>query len=76
MSEVLPTGVIDTEVNTEVPKIEAPVAAKPSPAQDLRDIQALVVNGIYPGNVAPSVVKAYQLLERMAVEIEKAAESK
>lgn len=43
---------------------------KPSPAQDLRDIQALVVTGIYPGNMAPAVVKAYQLLEAMAREVE------
>jgi hypothetical protein len=72
MEESLPTGVVDA---VEVKK-EVPVAPKPSPAQDLRDIQALLANGIYPGNVAPAIVKAYQLLEKMAVEIEKNAESK
>ncbi len=48
-------------------------APKPSPAQDLRDLQALVVTGIYPGNMAPAVVKAYQLLEAMARDIESRA---
>ena len=46
---------------------------KESPAKDIREIQMLIVNGIFPGNVAPQVVKAYQLLESMAVEIEKGA---
>lgn len=49
---------------------EAPKNNTPSPAQDLRDIQALVVTGIYPGNMAPAIVKAYQLLEAMAREVE------
>jgi hypothetical protein len=68
----LPTGVVDAvEVKKEAPKaVEAP---KVSPAADLRDIQALLANGIYPGNVAPAIVKAYQLLEKMAVEIEQNA---
>ena len=51
-----------------------PVAEKVvSPAQDLRDIQYLLLNGIFPGNVAPSVVKSYHLLEQMALQVEKAA---
>jgi len=45
----------------------------PSPAQDVRDIQTLLVQGIFPGQVAPAIVKAYNLLEKMAVEIEKQA---
>lgn len=54
---------------------EAKVQGKvtPSPAQDLRDIQDLLVNGIFPGQVAPTVVKSYQILEKMAVQIEQAA---
>ena len=44
-----------------------------SPAQDLRDIQGLLINGIFPGQVAPAVVKAYQLLEKMSQQIEAAA---
>lgn len=46
---------------------------KESPAKDLREIQALLVNGIYPGNSAPAVVKAFHLLEAMAVQVENAA---
>ncbi len=49
---------------------------KASPAQDLRDIQYLLLNGIFPGNVAPAVVKAYQLLENMAKQVEASSESK
>lgn len=60
----------------EVPTVQAPAAeapkaeAKPSPAQDLRNIQMLIVSGIFPGNVAPQVVAAYQLLEKMAQKVE------
>jgi len=52
---------------------DVPVAdvKKVSPAQDLRDIQYLLLNGIFPGNVAPSVVKSYHLLEQMASQVEK-----
>jgi hypothetical protein len=68
----------ETPVSKDTVVIDAPVAEKPkvSPAQDLRNIQALIVNGIFPGNVAPEVVKAYQLLEQMALVIEKDAASK
>lgn len=51
----------------EAPKAEAP---KPSPAQDLRNVQMLIVSGIFPGNVAPQVVAAYQMLEKMAQKVE------
>lgn len=47
--------------------------SKASPAQDLRDVQMLLLGGIFPGNVAPAVVKAYQLLDKMCVEIENAS---
>ena len=75
MSEQAPVvetaeGTIGTPAPTpaaEAPKAEAP---KPSPAQDLRNIQMLIVSGIYPGNVAPQVVAAYQLLEKMAQKVE------
>ena len=49
---------------------------KASPAQDLRDIQNLLLMGIYPGNVAPAVVKGYQLLEQMAKQVEASSEPK
>ena len=59
---------------------EAPTSAaapsKVSPAQDLRDIQMLLVSGIYPGNAAPAIVKAYQMLEMMAKQVETSSESK
>lgn len=62
------------EVKTVTEEVKkAPEAPKPSPAQDLRDIQMLLVNGIFPGQVAPSVVKAYSLLEQMASKVEKDA---
>lgn len=51
----------------EPSKAEAP---KPGPADELRQIQALLVNGIFPGNIAPQVVKAFQLLEAMAQKVE------
>jgi hypothetical protein len=54
-------------------KAEAP---KVSPAKDLREIQALIANGIFPGNVAPSIVKAYNLLEQMALVVEGEAAAK
>ena len=56
-----------------VEKPVVPEAPKVSPAQDLRNIQALIANGIFIGNMAPEVVKAYQLLEKMALVIEKDA---
>lgn len=67
MSEA--TSVQDAEVVPPA-KAEAP---KPGPAQDLRAIQALIVNGIFPGNVAPQVVKAFELLEHMAQQVEREA---
>lgn len=64
MSEA--TTVQDAVVKEE-PKPEAP---KAGPAQDLREIQALLVNGIFPGNVAPQIVKAFHMLETMASKVE------
>lgn len=49
--------------------------SKPSPAQDLRNLQMLLVSGIFPGNVAPQVVAGYHLLEQMAVRIEAEAKA-
>lgn len=61
------------ETQAEAPKAEASSTSKVSPAQELRDIQQLVVCGIFPGNMAPAVVKAYQTLDKMCLEIEKNA---
>lgn len=81
MSEATETPVVEnpalksnpTDVASEPTKASP---AKVSPAQDLRDIQYLLLNGIFPGNVAPAVVKAYQLLENMAKTVEASVESK
>lgn len=51
-------------------------SSKASPASDLRDIQNLLLMGIFPGNVAPAVIKGYQLLEKMAVQVEASLEVK
>jgi hypothetical protein len=59
----------DVPVTEKITPINSDVKT-PSPAQDLRDIQMLLVQGIFPGQVAPAVVKAYSLLEKMAVQIE------
>jgi hypothetical protein len=61
----------NTTIRAPSPAAEAPVS-KPSPAADLREIQNLLVNGIFPGQVAPSIVKSFQLLEKMAQQIEQA----
>ena len=50
-----------------------PEAKKESPAKDLREIQQLLTNGIFPGNVAPAIVKAFNLLENMALVVEREA---
>jgi len=52
-----------------------PEPPKESPAKDLREIQALIVNGIFPGNIAPQVVKAFHLLESMCKVVEDAAKA-
>ena len=74
---VADTVVVDKPVVTSPQQtFETPLAGLTkavSPAQDLRNIQNLIVNGIFPGNVAPEVVKAYKLLEDMAQVVEKAA---
>jgi hypothetical protein len=72
-------AVIDAKneaVNVSENKTQENTDKKPSPAQDLRDIQMLLISGIFPGNMAPSVVKAYQLLEQMAKAVEAQQESK
>jgi hypothetical protein len=74
-------NVSKTEAITDVPKLtenntqpETPISApKVSPAQDLRNIQTLLVMGVFPGQAAPEICKAYQLLESMAKKIEEGA---
>lgn len=66
-------------MNEATPVVDAPKkdeVVTPSPAQDLRDIQALLIHGIYPGNMAPAVTKAYTLLDKMAAQVEADAKAK
>jgi hypothetical protein len=52
-------------------------AAKPGPAHELRQAQALLAGGLFPGQMAPAVVSAFQTLGKIADKIEadaKAAE--
>lgn len=67
-----PNGNVKAEIKAEI-KAEAPKVE--SPAKDIREIQGLLVSGIYPGNVAPAIMRAYQLLEAMAQQIEKATKN-
>ena len=80
MSESIQTPEAPVSPAQDVPsevKSEATASpAKVSPAQDLRDIQMLLVGGIFPGNMAPMVVKAYNMLEAMAKQVEASVESK
>lgn len=73
MSDSIQTPVVEltpvVEADKAVPA-DSSKASKPSPAQELRDIQQLLVVGIYPGNMAPAVVKGYQLLDKMCSTIE------
>jgi len=55
-------------------QVEGPTQV--SPAQDLRNIQQLIVLGVFPGQCAPEIVKAYLLLEDMCLKIEKTAATK
>jgi len=75
MSESIQTPEAPVSSATEVPT-PAATPSKVSPAQDLRDIQMLLVGGIFPGNMAPMVVKAYNMLEAMAKQVEASVESK
>lgn len=65
-------------VETQVSAVPAPSVASsqpvPKPGDELRVIQMLLVEGIFPGKVAPSVVKSFNFLEQMITVVEKAAE--
>lgn len=45
------------------------------PADDLREIQMLLVRGQFPGEVAPMVVKGFQFLDKLASTIEAGAKA-
>lgn len=67
-----------TELSQEGPvpaQTEALEKRQPGPADELRQIQMLLINGIFPGNVAPQVVKGYQYLDALAAKIEAEAKA-
>lgn len=71
------TSQAPVESTAEAPKAEASAPAQPvrGPAHDLREIQNLLLGGIFPGNVAPAVITAYKLLDDMAKRIEDDAQA-
>jgi hypothetical protein len=73
------TPVIDAEIKpvseaevktTENSKPEQP---KESPAKGLREVQFLLENGMFPGNVAPSIKRGWELLDKLAAKVEQDA---
>ena len=48
-------------------------AQKPGPAHEIRQAQALLAGGLFPGQMAPAIVAAFTKLESMATKIEKDA---
>jgi hypothetical protein len=78
-TEALPVEEKITQDNTQDAQTKTQAGTSPvkSPAQALRNIQQLLVMGIFPGQAAPEICKAYQLLENMAQKVENdAKESK
>lgn len=69
MSEQAQTPVAEAPVSPS----PVPSAVKPGPADDLRNIQALLVNGMFPGSIAPQIMRSFNILEQMAQKIEKEA---
>jgi hypothetical protein len=72
-------------VMENTPPVASPVASQPvptpssqpkvGPADDLREIQMLLVRGMFPGEVAPMVVKGFQFLDKLATTIEASAKA-
>lgn len=64
-------GVIDTVVEpVPQPPEETP---KASPANDLRIIQTLLLEGVFAGKYAGMILASFKLLDHMAAQVEKAA---
>lgn len=64
------------ETKAEVVPTPATPAQRPAgPADDLREIQMLLVRGQFPGEVAPMVVKGFQFLDKLATTIEAGAKA-
>ena len=62
-----PTPATEDTKSDTAGRAAAPVRC---PADDLREIQNLLVNGMFPGNMAPAVHKAFLLLDNMAKGVE------
>lgn len=79
MAEVIEsTGQEIPSVETKAEAVPAPAtpAQRPAgPADDLREIQMLLVRGQFPGEVAPMVVKGFQFLDKLATTIEAGAKA-
>ncbi len=57
-------------VEEGIKDVKAVVEKAPSPAEDLRNFQGLLLSGIFPGQVSPQVVKSYNLIDRIAKAVE------
>jgi len=64
--------VIEAVESKAKPLPEASVAPSQPPCE-ARIAQMLLTNGMFPGNVAPQVIKSWQYLEGLAVAAEKEA---
>ncbi len=74
MSEQAPV-VEDMDVKVEN-KADAPEAPKVSPAQDLRTIQMLLLEGSFAGKYSMAVANSFKLLDAMAAQVERDASKK
>jgi hypothetical protein len=72
MAEETQTPVVEAPPSVVAPVVAAPAQRPVGPADDIREIQMLLVRGQFPGEVAPMVVKGFQFLDKLAQEIEKA----
>ncbi len=52
----------------EAKAVEA--AKEPGPAHEIRQAQALLAGGLFPGQMAPAIVSAFQTLGKIADKIE------
>lgn len=57
------------EVKAEVRK-EIEAAKEPGPAHELRQAQALLAGGLFPGQMAPAVQSAFAYIGKLADKIE------
>ena len=75
MAEETQTPVVEQTPPSVAPVVVAPAQRPVGPADDLREIQMLRVRGQFPGEVAPMVVKGFQVLDKLATTIEAGAKA-